>query len=471
MNKKNLLSGRDKELQEMADTYEQRKAEGRSIYMDAEDMADLADWYALRHKPELAQEVVSYGLDIHPGNTSLLVQQAYLYLESDKVDNALQVAGLIEEETTEATILKAQMQLIMGKHQACKALLNTIDKDDVANIVEVAYMYMDEGYDDEAYKWIALGKGQYEDDAAFQAVCAEYYFSRHQLDKAIDYYNKLIDGNPYSPFYWQGLARCYFEQGAFDKTIDACDYATLSDDEYADAYVLRASAYYELGNFEEALDNYKEAERLQAISPSFIYFFQGMDKVAKNEWQEACSFLKKSAESVGSDDESVNLPLVRANVGLCLYKLGKKEEARAEWEKAHRLNPEEPLSYLIEGRAYMEGQETDLASAAWKKAVDLAPYPETWDEIGLYCLNAGQPRQASQAFEQTKELDPGYPHIHEKLAMSYLMAGDKEQFEHYNRLSAYPIRQERLDSFYEQLNNIDKEDMMQLINRLLRSLD
>ena len=48
MSKKNLLSGRDKELQELAEQYEAAKAENKPIYLDADDLADLADWYAMR---------------------------------------------------------------------------------------------------------------------------------------------------------------------------------------------------------------------------------------------------------------------------------------------------------------------------------------------------------------------------------------------------------------------------------------
>mgnify|MGYP007120730951 CR=1 FL=1 len=41
MSKKNLLSGRDKELQEMAEQYEDAKEEKRKIYLDEDDLADL----------------------------------------------------------------------------------------------------------------------------------------------------------------------------------------------------------------------------------------------------------------------------------------------------------------------------------------------------------------------------------------------------------------------------------------------
>ena len=82
MSKKNLLSGRDKELQEMAEQYEAAKAENRTIYLDADDLADLADWYAVHHKYAMATEVVEYGLGIHPNNTVLLAEYAFLFLDT-----------------------------------------------------------------------------------------------------------------------------------------------------------------------------------------------------------------------------------------------------------------------------------------------------------------------------------------------------------------------------------------------------
>ena len=37
--------------------------------LDADDLADLADWYAMHRKNSQATEVVEYGLSLHPGST------------------------------------------------------------------------------------------------------------------------------------------------------------------------------------------------------------------------------------------------------------------------------------------------------------------------------------------------------------------------------------------------------------------
>ena len=143
MSKKNLLSGRDRELQELAENYEAACENNQPFYADADDFADLADWYAVHNKVQQANEVVEYGLNLHPGNTALLVEQAYLLMDSHNKDKAQEVIDQISDNySPEVKVLKANLMLNEGKIDDAEQLLDTIeDKEDLANIVDVAYMY------------------------------------------------------------------------------------------------------------------------------------------------------------------------------------------------------------------------------------------------------------------------------------------------------------------------------------------
>ena len=77
MGRKNSPSAK-KQLATLITNYEKAKAENRQLYLDADQLADIADWYASERKFEEAQEVVTYGLKIQPGNTALLIEQANL---------------------------------------------------------------------------------------------------------------------------------------------------------------------------------------------------------------------------------------------------------------------------------------------------------------------------------------------------------------------------------------------------------
>ena len=316
MSKKNLLSGRDKELQEMAEQYEAAKAENRTIYLDADDLADLADWYAVHHKYAMATEVVEYGLGIHPDNTALLVEQAYLFLDTQHKEQAKDILERIAEESSEVKVLKANLLLGEGKEEEAEAILDSIDdKDDLANIVDVSYMYIDMGFPEKALTWLTRGLEKYAEEEAYLAVTGDCYYAQGLFEKATFFFNKLIDKNPYSAPYWFGLARCYFDQQMFDKAIEACDYATVADDEFADAYLMKGHSFFQLGNEESAMENYLQAEKFHLVSHGFINTFIGLNKASKGEWKEGIWDEMENGIRLNFKDEE----MILRNKSNCLY--------------------------------------------------------------------------------------------------------------------------------------------------------
>lgn len=470
MSKKNLLSGRDKELQELAEQYEAAKADNKPIYLDADDLADLADWYAMRGKDEQAVEVVEYGLNIHPDSTPLLVEQAYLLIDAQDRDKAKQIIDRISEDySSEVKVLKANILLGEGKTEEAEQLLGTIeDKEDLANIVDVAYMYIDMGYPDKALSWLDTGLERYAEEEAFLAATADCFHAQGLNEKAETFYNKLIDKNPYSAPYWFGLARCYFEQQQFDKAIEACDYATVADEEFADAYIMKGHAFYQLGNEESALENYTLAEKYKAINPEFLQMFIGLNEISKGHWAEGYQHIELAIQS--KDADSMVLPSLYAHAALCLYKLGKKRKAAQYFKKSHEIDPEDIDPYLIEGRMYMEDGDIDKAVKKWALALEYAPYADTWNEIGIYSLELGQLSYARLAFEHVSELDPLFENINEKLAALYLLLKDKENFQKYNQLCKRPFQLEDLKEIEKLLESEEQKDLAKAMKNILNAL-
>ena len=470
MSKKNLLSGRDKELQELAEQYEAAKAENKPIYLDADDLADLADWYAMHGKSEQATEVVEYGLRLHPNSTPLLVEQAYLFMDAQKRDKAKQIIDQIPESySSEVKVLKANILLGEGKVDEAEQLLDSIeDKDELANIVDIAYMYIDMGYPDKALSWLNKGLNSYSEEEAFLAATADCFHAQGLNQKAETFYNKLIDKNPYSAPYWFGLARCYFEQQLFDKAIEACDYAIVADEEFAEAYIMKGHAFYQLGNEESALENNTLAEKYKAINPDFLKMFMGLNEIAKGHWEEGYQYIEQIIQS--GDIDFTMLPSLYAHAGLCLYKLGKKRKANQYFKKSHEIDPEDVDPYLIEGRMYMEDDNFNKAIEKWATALDYAPYADTWNEIGIYCMELGQLSYARLAFEHVLDLDPHFENINEKLASLSMLLKDKENFLKYNQLCKHPFQQEDLEKLKELLESEDKEELVKAMRNILNAL-
>ncbi|WP_373725100.1 tetratricopeptide repeat protein [Bacteroides heparinolyticus] len=472
MSKINWLSDREKELRKFAAEYEAFKTDKKPLYLDADDIADLSNWYAVRHRYATAIELVEYGLRLHPGNTTLLVELSYLFLDTQKKKEAQEVLESITEDSSEVTILKANFLLEEGKVEEADELLNHMaDQDDVINIIDVCYAYIDMRFPEKALPWLERGRKQHADREIYLAAAGDCYFSMGEIEKASGYFNQLIDINPYSAPYWIGLARCYFEQQVLDKTIEACDYALVADEECADAYTIKGHSFFQLGNEEMAMENYLQAEKFGALSSSFINTFIGMNKVAKGKWEEGYVFLEKAIkENTDYSSIPITSSSLYAHAAFCLHKMGETPKAHQYCQIAYELNPEDINSYLIEGRIYMEEGEYEKGAEKWDRAVEYAPYAETWYEIGLYCMEINQLNYAKKAFEQVKQMSPDFEDINEKLASLYMLLKDKENFTKYNSLCKHPLEWEKVEKLKQLLQDDNQNELIQIIKDIFDGL-
>lgn len=471
MSKKNLMSGKDKELQEMAESYENAQKENKTIYLDADDLADLADWYAMRYQYDKANEVVNYGLKIHPDNTILLIEQAYLFLDTNQRDKSKAIMDCIPEETSEAKVLKANLLMGDGKIEEAEALLDSIeDKDELGNIIDVSYMYLDLGLPELALPWLERGVERYAENESYLAVTGDCYHALGRVEDAMGIFNRLIDKNPYSAFYWYGLASCYFDLQMFDKAIEACDYALVTDEEFASAYMLRGHAFFQIGNDERAIEDFLVAKERNSLSPNFVNIFIAINKLSRGEWEEAYHYFEEAIETQ-ENSPLMSQSALYANAALCLHKMGQKSKAHLYCQKARELNPEEIDSYLIEGRIYLGEREFEKGISSWEKALLYDPSANTWYDIATCSLEEGYPSYAKLAFEHIKEEEPDFEGINEKLTAIHLLLDDMENALKYNQMCEHPLELKELERLHNLIGKGDKEELRRIMSEIFNEFN
>ena len=161
MGRKNSPSERERELQNLIAQYEAVKAKNESLYLDGDQLADIADLYASERKFKEAQEVITYGLGLHPGHTDLMVEQAYLFLDLNQPQKAKEVAELITDTySSNVKLLLAELLLNEGKLDAADQMLDSIEeeeKNDLGILVDIVYLYTDLGYPEKGVQWLKRG--------------------------------------------------------------------------------------------------------------------------------------------------------------------------------------------------------------------------------------------------------------------------------------------------------------------------
>lgn len=467
MGRKNLPP-EDKELSKLISQYEAAKAENRQQYLDGDQLADMADRYASEQKFDEAQEVISYGLHLHPGNTDLMIEQAYLYLDTRKTAQAQQVADSITEEyNTEVKMLKAELLLNEGQLEATKEMLSTVEEpDELETIISIVYLYLDMGYPDAAKEWLDRGKPLYSEDEDFIAITAEFLTMSNQLDTAVVYYDRLIDIDPYNPAYWVGLAKCRFAEENCDKAIEACDFALAADDTYGEAYSYRAHSYFYLNNLDAAIADYEKAIQFKAIGPEIGNMFMGMAHANKERWKEADACYQKVIRAF-IDKGDANSPLLvdtYTNAAIAASQLGDHKKAHQLCKKAKSIQPKESVIYLTEGKIYLNEKLETKAFDSFKQALERDPGAEMWYLIAEAYSETDMLYEAKMCLEEAYKIDPTYADIPEKLSILSLMHNEIDHFFKYNSECAYPISEDVI------LDLLSKPHHSQEAERMLREV-
>ena len=119
------------ELKELIERYETALSEDKNIYLDADQLADIANWYINENEASKALKVIDYGLQLHPSNTKILLEKILLFIDNRNFQKAKEVIeSFPEPNLTELKLFKAEVYLNEGKLNEADFIINSIDFDD-----------------------------------------------------------------------------------------------------------------------------------------------------------------------------------------------------------------------------------------------------------------------------------------------------------------------------------------------------
>lgn len=192
-------------------------------------------------------------------------------------------------------------------------------------------------------------------------------FKSKDYHSAINEYTEAIKLNPSYGMAYGGRGTTHSELGQYEQAIDDFEkYIQLAPDSYLfDAYQRRGSAYANLGKYHQAIQDFNESVRLNP----------------------------KSA-------------IVYEERGIVYSNLGEHRIAIQEFETAIELDPFRTLSYISRGAAHVALGEHEAAIRNFDKVVQLAPgFPYIYKERAIAHDALGHTALAQQDRNQACQLD------------------------------------------------------------------
>lgn len=349
------------------EVYEQQVCKGDTVYMEAEELVDIAEYYIKKYRDIEAYQCVDYGLSLHPGNVDLLIFKARDAMAKGRFDEAERIKSTIADQSDcEVIYLSAELLINQGNtdeasemlHQYWNSLADvTSEQQQVAR--EIAHIYLDYGYADEAQSW--LERLPENSDSLNDMACmrAEYLCRKGDYDAAIQLFNKLLDNDPHDEGIWLLMADCYYGKHDYAHAHECLDFVFALSPQNVEAILLKANCYWEQRQYEDAHLLYQQYVTLYDDNPT-VHMMIGMCLTEMELYVQAEQAFNKAEQSTVDAGMLKDIYIQQA---LLASYLGKSEVIQSYLEKLLAVGSSlEDLAVLKSEIQIRNGDQEDAVS-------------------------------------------------------------------------------------------------------------
>ena len=356
------------DFKEILRQYEESAKSGERIYMDADDLTDIADFYHYHNRLAEAEDAISLAIEYNPEAVGPMLYRAREALEKKDFATAEQYADKVEPlDSIETVYLRAEILLAKNEVESAdellKQYLNEVPDDEYVDFIKgVTDLYHEYNQFAKAFEWIANTTNDHSD--GFKELMARTLFGLGKYKDSEKLFNELLDKNPYSTNYWNALAGVQYMKEDYSAALNSSEYAIAIDPNDTNGLLSKANTLYAMGNHDEALKFFqKYSEKMP--NDEFGYLHIAICLGNKGLFKEGLEALKK-AVSVSAVD-SIYLPEIYQEMAFTYNALGNMDKAIWCLDMTDKLDCDHFHMGVIKGHILLANKKDDEAEAVFAK--------------------------------------------------------------------------------------------------------
>lgn len=298
------------EFKELLTSYEEQREKGGSVYLDADDFADIADYYLSLDQPDLSMDTLATGLLLHPDDEVLLIVLSATHIYQRQYDQAENVLKNLDSSNSDVKYQLAQLEY--AKYGNVKKAEKTWRewmklengqepseqqrRESYIHIISSLIELRGNGQTDRVYdleaarRWVReyidtfSPLGKYDEDVQLADICRD----NDLADLMCEVLTQVLEEQPYLPKGWTNLGLAQFMLQRYEQALESCDFALAINPNDLEALLTKAHAFHSMGEkkasqpvFREYLD--KGGEVVQIIPYADALFVNGEKELAISE--------------------------------------------------------------------------------------------------------------------------------------------------------------------------------------------
>ena len=357
----------------MLRNYESAVSEGNGVFMDADDLTDIAEYYQMNARYDEAEAAIQQASAMDPTALSVLNYQIHSALQEGDTDRAQEFLELImERESPEYVFGKAEILVAQNRIDEAddylRSVYRDVEPDEMQDFVlDAANIYTDYGQGEKAMEWMMRARQENTDD--FKEMMARTLFGLGKYDDSERIFNELIDRDPFEKRYWHALASTQYMKEDYSASVASSEYAIAIDPEDPEGVLAKANALFRLENNEEALRYF---ERYCQLVPDDEYgmMHQGVCLINLSRYGEAIERLKETL-AMCSDDSDLLVDIYQ-EMAFAYGELHDLDNALLCLDKTDALDCDHEDMMVIRGHILLSNNRPEEAERMYSKALRLS---------------------------------------------------------------------------------------------------
>ena len=443
----------DPEFKEALARYEGMVENHTPAYFEADELTDIAEYYASKGRHKDADKAINLAIQLHPDNIDALIFQARSLMLLGKKEEAQMVMQLINNPADrEFRFLQADLLIEEEHMEEADKILQQLAMDEeyeLDTLLDIILDYVDVNQKEYAKKWIDCLFAHFdmqtlpETNQRLRDVLCDYYSTFNKPKLAIPYLT--LNEFPYSVQHWNELGKCYLQQEQYEKAHEAFDFALAIDENNTETLTLKAFLYSQTANIRESINYYLRLEKATEKKPPVYMALAGLHFEMK-DYETAMKYTQKLLKQK-QEITAFELTDIYSIAALCHVALGHPEEGYMYLDQVLKQNGNDAETRIYAGQFFtiMAGSKDiseeerknniDKAEEQFNLALEFTPKEERMDilfKIGSKYFDEHLFEYANRYFEQINKEFPHNAHsTYFFLIYGYLYLQQPGPFIHY----------------------------------------
>lgn len=308
------------------------------MYMDADELTDIAEYYMVNQREEEALDCIHMARELHPDAVDPQIFLARQHLFHNRLEKAKRIANQItDQDDREVLFLRQEILIKEDRYDDAQLFMEEqlmeMEEDRDHFIYDTAGVFADYNLWQEAYDWTKRLLEEYPDYERANSLLCEALINIGRSEEALPMLEKEVDKQPFDTQSWYLLSQAYMSEGHTDEALEALDYLLAIDEHHPDGQLFRANCLMMLEKHAEAHKQFEHYLERHPNDPSAL-FSDATALISMMQYQEAVTIIERALQMARK--QGADLYPFRIVYSNALSRLGRTDEALVQLNLAEQ---------------------------------------------------------------------------------------------------------------------------------------